>query len=99
MKMTMIIQKQITDNLEKCPHFDKCSQNLCPLDLELHLRSGNTSDKCRWMREPKSVKLNGKEFISGGRVMPNAILKYVPESNLKWLNESSQKRWLEFKKT
>ena len=98
MKMNMIIEKQITDNLEKCPHFDSCSQNLCPLDLELHLRSGNTSDKCRWMKEAKSVKLNGKEFISGGRVMPNAILKYVPESNLKWLNGISQKGWLKLKK-
>lgn len=98
MKMTITIEKQITDNLEKCPHFDRCSQNLCPLDLELHLRSGNTSDKCRWMREPKSVKLNGKEFISGGRIMRNAILKFVPESNLKWLNEISQKRWFEIKK-
>jgi len=91
--MNVIIKKQITENLQRCPHLDKCSQNLCPLDLELYLRTGNTSDKCRWMREPKDVKLNGKEFISGGRVMPNAILKYVPESNLKWLNGISQKAW------
>jgi len=89
----MTIKKQITENLQRCPHFDKCSQNLCPLDLELHLRSGNTSDKCRWMREPKQIKLGGKEFISGGRVMPNAILNFVPEGNLKWLNGSSQKVW------
>ena len=93
MKMNMIIKKQITENLQRCPHFDKCSQNLCPLDLELNLRSGNTSDKCRWMREPKQTKLGDKEFISGGRVMPNAILNFVPEGNLKWLNGISQKAW------
>ena len=93
MKMNMIIKKQITENLQRCPHFDKCSQNLCPLDLELNLRSGNTSDKCRWMREPKQTKLGDKEFISGGRVMPNAILNFVSEDNLKWLNGISQKAW------
>ncbi len=87
----------LVENLKRCPHFHSCSQNLCPLDLELNLRVGGQSDKCRWMREPKSVKLNGKEFVSGGRVMPDAILNFVPESNLKWLNESSQKRWKELK--
>jgi len=27
--------------------------------------------------------------------MPDGLLKYVPESNIKWLNEPSRKRWLE----
>jgi hypothetical protein len=26
--------------------------------------------------------------------MPDALLKFVPEGNLKWLNGVSQKRWL-----
>jgi len=84
-----------TENLKRCPHFNKCSQNLCPLDLELNLRSGGTSDKCRWMREAKTIKIMGKEFISGGQVMPNTILNFVPGSNLKWLNQLSQKARLE----
>ena len=87
----MIIKKQITENLEKCPHFDKCSQNLCPLDLELRLRTGGDRDKCKYMREPCRKKINGKEFVSGGSVPPDGVLKYVPESNLKWLNGISQK--------
>jgi hypothetical protein len=87
----------LNENVKRCPHFNKCSQNLCPLDLELNLRSGGTSDKCRWMREAKTIKLMGKEFISGGQVMPNTILNFVPGSNLKWLNGSSQKVWLGLK--
>jgi len=90
--------EEIMKNLRKCPHFDRCSRNLCPLDLELHLRSGNSSDKCRWMREPVKKSIKGREFISGGAVMPDGILNFVPENNLKWLNGKSQKRWAEIKK-
>jgi len=83
----------IRENLERCFHFDGCSQNLCPLDLELYSRDGGEGDKCRWMREPKKKKIGNREFMSGGSIMPNALLNFVPESNLKWLNESSQKEW------
>jgi hypothetical protein len=47
------------------------------------------------MREPKRSKINGREFISGGAAMPDAPLKFVPECNLKRLNEASQKRFTE----
>jgi len=68
-------------------HFDKCSQNLCPLDLELHLRSGNTSDKCRWMREPKQIKLDGKEIDFRVSVLPTVfgnkvVMRALDKSNL-----------------
>ena len=94
----MPTEEEIIENLKRCPSFDGCNQNLCMLDFELNLRSGGESDKCRWMREPKRKKINGREFISGGGVMPDGILNFVPESNLKWLNESSKKRWVELKK-
>lgn len=93
----MPTEEEIIKNLRKCLCFSKCSRNLCLLDLELHLRSGGEGDKCRWMREPKRVKIKGKEFISGGSVMSDALLISVPKSNLKWLNEISQKRWKELK--
>ena len=93
----MVTEEQIMENLRKCPHFDKCSQNLCPLDLELSLRVGGEGDKCRWMIEPKRKKIKDREFVSGGQVMPDALLNFVPESNLKWLNEVSQKQWKELK--
>ena len=81
------------DNMEKCPHFNTCSQNLCPLDLELHLRTGNKSDKCRFMREAKNAKIGQRHFVSGGTQMPDALLNLVPESNLKSLNTPSRERW------
>ena len=90
----MTTEEKNINNLKRCPSFERCNQNLCPLDLELHLRSGREQNKCKWMREPKMKKINGRKFIAGGGIMPNGILKFVPESNLKWLNEISQKRWL-----
>ena len=89
----MFTEEQIIENLKKCPYFDRCSQNLCPLDLELHLRAGSDRDKCRWMREPSVKKVGNKEFMSGGGVMPSAVLNFVPESNLKRLNQSSQEAY------
>jgi hypothetical protein len=93
-----IAEEKIMNNLHKCSHFDSCNQNLCPLDLELNLRTGGESDKCRWMRESKRQRIGDKEFISGGSVIPDALLNFVPQSNLKWLNEASQRRWKELKK-
>lgn len=83
----------IIENLKRCPKFEVCSQNLCPLDLELELRGGSTQDICRYFREAKRAKIGEREFISGGTIMPNAILKFVPESNLTRLNEASKRRW------
>jgi len=91
-------EEEIIQNLKKCPSFNCCNQNLCVLDLDIELRTGRNQDKCRWMREPKKKKINGREFISGGRVMPDGILKFVPQCNFRWLNESSKKRWKQLKK-
>ena len=93
----MIDQDKITENLTRCPHFKGCSQNFCPLDLELYLRAGKEQDKCRWMREPKTANIQNREFVSGGSVMPDAILNFVPEGNVGRLNESSRARWHELK--
>jgi hypothetical protein len=78
---------------EKCLHFNACSQNFCPLDLELASRTGGTRDECRFMREPKLKKIAGREFMSGGTVASDAILNFIPEKNLTRLNQSSQERW------
>ncbi len=97
MNIKNINQNKIMENLRKCPSFDSCNRNLCPLDLELHLRSGGKGDKCRWMKEPKKKNIKGREFMSGGGVMPDGILNFVPQGNLKLLNGNSQNRWLELK--
>ena len=96
--MEIYTQNQIIENLEKCPHFSTCSRNLCPLDLELHLRSGGKQDKCRWMRDAKTSKIAGREFVSGGGVMPDAPLNFVPSENIDRLNKASQERWRELNK-
>jgi hypothetical protein len=95
--MEIYNQDQIVENLKKCPHFDTCSRNFCPLDFELHLRSGGKQDKCRWMLEAKVSRVAGREFVSGGGVMPDAPLNFVPEGNLERLNKVSQKRWREIR--
>jgi hypothetical protein len=96
--MNIYNQDEIIENLKKCSHFDTCSQNLCPLDLEFSLRTGGKQDKCRWMREAKASKIAGREFVSGGGVMPDAPLNFVPRENLEHLNEASRARWQELKK-
>ncbi len=86
-------EEKITENMERCPSWEKCSRNFCPLDYELHLRVGGESDKCRWMREPQKKKIKGQEFISGGSVMPNGILIFVFRRNAQHLNKASLEQW------
>ena len=86
-------EKEIIDNLRKCTSWDRCSMALCPLDLELSSRVGRMSERCRYMKEPKVATFKGLSFISGGTVMPDDSLKYVPKDNLPTLNTASQKRW------
>ena len=87
--------RELVQNLEKCHHFDRCNQNLCPLDLELGLRYGGKQDRCRYFREPKKANIAGREFVSGGAIMPDAPLKFVPQRNSERLNEASKGRWQE----
>jgi hypothetical protein len=91
-------QDRIIENLKKCPHFDNCSQNFCPLDLALSERTGGKQDNCRWMREAKQVKIAGREFVSGGGVMLDAPLNFVPNVNLGRLNQASRIRWQKLKR-
>jgi len=99
--MKKITGEKIIENLKMCPSFDKCSKNLCPLDFNLHLRTGGENDKCKWMREPQKKEINGREFISGGHAMPDNLLNIVPKdapgNNLRWLNKASKKRFNQIK--
>ncbi len=97
-KQKIMKQEKVVEGFKKCPHFNSCNQNLCPLDLELELRTGNKGEECKWMREPIIKKINGNEFISGGSVMPDALLNFVPVCNIKRLNQSSQNRLKELNK-
>ena len=91
-------QNKIIENLKKCSHFEKCNQNLCPLDLELSKRSGGQRDKCRFMREQQTAKIAGKTIEFGGRLMPDCTLDFVPSENIKHLNKVSRDSWQELNK-
>lgn len=81
------------ENLKKCHHFESCSRNLCPLDLHFRLRTGGVADKCRYMRDAKATSINGRDFVSGGSVMPDASLFFVSREILEYINKASQMRW------
>lgn len=79
-------KNKLVENLMRCPRFEKCSQNLCPLDYELGLRYGRLDrDKCKYIR-------NDREKNS---IMPDNLLKFVPKQNISKLNNVSQKRHME----
>ena len=86
------------DNTKKCPRFERCNKNFCPLDPELYLRSVKKQDKCPFSRETKKANIDGRDFLSGGRAMPTVPLNFVPESNLESLNRASKLKWKELKK-
>lgn len=81
-----------TDNLiqmEKCQRFPKCSANICPLDPKSEERTYiPEEDVC-----PFTIKKR-KRFQKGVITRTSdSILKVIPESNLKMLNNANQKRW------
>ena len=43
--------------------------------------------------EPKTKKVKGREFMAGGAVMPDGLLRSVPQCNLKLLNEANKEQW------
>ncbi len=90
------MENQNTKKIE-CPSFYVCNQNLCPLDDELNFRKGKNGEECKWMRNPKMKKIQEREFIAGGSVMPDGLLNLVPTCNIERLNEASKKRILELK--
>jgi hypothetical protein len=81
-------EEEIIRNLKKCPRFDSCSANLCPLDPEAHLRSGENENKCPFTIKKKSKDQKGIKTLASP-----SILEFIPKSNLKMLSRRNQKRW------
>ena len=81
-------QKNI-QNLKKCPRFDHCSINFCPLDLEIYLRTKLPEENtCPFMIKKKRQGQKGIKTLA-----PYSILKFIPKSNIEMLNKRNQKRW------
>ena len=100
MEQKIYTEEECEKNMGKCKSFERCNTNICPLDFNIDLRAKYPEGKiCRWMRNEteKEIAFRGQNHPTilrfGGRTMPDDLLKFVPESNLKWLNEASRKRW------
>ena len=99
MKMNHKTIKQPKDeNLErikKCPRFDRCSANICPLDSEVAERTYlYGEDIC-----PFTIKKRRKGQKGIKTQAPGCVLKVIPESNLKMLNKGNQKRHALYKRS
>lgn len=76
--------------IKKCSRFDSCSANVCPIDTEAGLRRQLPGeDRCPFCLKKKAGGQKGTITL-----VPDAVSKVIPGSNLKMLNRRSQKRWL-----
>ena len=88
-------ENKIIENLRKCPRFNWCSINVCPLDLEADLRNKLPGEnQCPFTINKKSKSQKGIRTQ-----MPSPILKFVPKSNVKMLHKRNQGRWHDLQKT
>ena len=88
-------QAELVRNLERCPKFERCNRNLCPLDYELERRHGGA--KCRWLQEgdAKLVKTGVATFPGLGAAMPDDLLRMAERSPNRFLRckNASQARY------
>ena len=69
--------------MEKCQHFQRCSRNLCPLDLHLYKRVGSKSDRCKWMNEGRK-----RPFDSQGNLLRKRDISSTPNVKFRVLGGS-----------
>ncbi len=80
-------------NMKKCPRFNYCSVNSCPIDINAHFRKNlPDEDCCPFTIKKKTKKLKGTKTLA-----PHIILEVIPSKNQKMLNRRNQKRWLSLK--
>jgi hypothetical protein len=75
-------------NPKNCSRWDSCSTNCCPADLDASLRKNLPGEsRCAYSLNKKNKTQKGIKTL-----MPIPLLKLIPESNLKLLNNRNQKR-------
>lgn len=85
----MPTEEKIIQNLRRCPRFDRCSINICPLDFEVNLKNKLPEEEnC-----PFSIKKRGKDQKGIKTHATDSILEAIPELNVKMLHNRNQKRW------
>jgi len=82
-------EESIIQNLKKCPRFNWCSINICPLDLEVNLRTKlSEENSCLFAVKKRTDEQKGIKLLA-----PDSVLKVISESNIKMLNKGNLKRW------
>lgn len=82
------------ENMKRCPLFERCSDNVCPIDNEVYLRKNLPSEKsCPFTLKKRNKNLKGVKTLA-----PYSILEVIPKSNKNLLNRRNQKRWIHIKK-
>lgn len=87
--------KQNLENMRKCPRFDYCSVNVCPIDSEANFKINLPDEECC----PFTIKKKGKNQKGIKTLAPQCILEVIPESNVKLLNNRNKKRRQDLYKT
>ncbi len=86
--MTNINENQNLNNIRKCPRFDCCSANSCPIDINAHFRRNlPNEDYC-----PFTIKKKPKGQKGAKTLTPYIVLEVIPNKNHKMLNMASLKR-------
>ena len=78
-------------NLKKCPRFEWCSINICPLDFEQKIRIAMSEEKSC----PFTIKKRLKSEKGITTIVSDSILRFIPKSNQKMLNKRNLKRFRE----
>jgi len=77
------------ENMKKCSRFEGCSDNVCPLDSEVHLRENLPGENsCPFTLKKRKKSQKGIKTLA-----PHNILEVIPKSNKNLLNKRNQKRW------
>ena len=93
MKLTGHTEAELIANIKRCPRYNRCNRNQCPLDYDLSLRAGG--NPCPWTRNATEGRRGGKIVRFGGQAMPDDLLIHVPQCNVARLNAPSAARWRE----
>ena len=81
-----MIKNKIQTNPEKCPRFNVCQINVCPLDPEANFRDKLPDEnRCPFCINKKSKAQKGIRTR-----MPDSLIGFVPKSNFKMLNRRNQ---------
>jgi len=83
------MKNKTNDIFKRCPKFENCSSNVCPLDLEAHLKIKLPGENdCPFTIKKRSKEQKGKKLL-----IPINCLNIIPRSNVKMLHKRNQRQW------